>query len=129
MYLFAVLALGTGFFAPQPVLIIAGAGAVLWGLFSDRIIARNIRKNYERNQQQEEVSYTFFEDGVRWLQSSGSGLTEWTDVCKYAETRAFFAIYISASQAYVIPRRLLTDSQATELRGCLDKHIGRKNAA
>jgi hypothetical protein len=73
---------------------------------------------------QENIHYTFSENGIDAVAVSSSGHTSWANVYRAVETTHNFLIFISRNQMFVIPKRYFHDEQKMRiLRNLLQHHL------
>jgi hypothetical protein len=117
LVVFVLTSIAIGFWGGDPLLVITGAVAGIWGLFLDRLIERRVKRVFRLEEpMREQVHYEVSEDGITWTQPSLAGRTSWDNLHRAVEAAGVFAFYITRNQAFIIPGRCLSEGGTEQLR-------------
>ncbi len=105
------------------VLLVFGAGllvgpAVLffwWGLIYALLPRRAGRLFDQHRSLRKEVSYGWSDEGLSYRGANGSGRIAWEDLHRWAAGRYSFLFYLNDNLFHFVPRRVLSDAEATDL--------------
>ncbi len=107
--------------------------SLLFGIFIDRrlmaINLRRARKSYVLPGNSiyfEPVEMEFGDNGISIRREAGESTSCWNAVIKVSETPCHYFVYVSEISANIIPKRILTKDEDSELKRILDKHVRSK---
>lgn len=108
---------------------LAFGGSVLFIVLNAVMLIFRVNKSYK-----EKTAYEFTQDitidesGVHATSERGSALLEWNRVEKVREAGHAFYLFLSKTQAYVLPKYQLTnrDEDAAQIRALLRQHLDPK---
>lgn len=91
--------------------VAVGAGVVRE--FNRRfILPRRARKLFAQQKNlQRPLRFGWDEQGLAWVNESGSGKTAWSDYLKWRENDRVFLLYLSDAMFQMLPKRAFADSE------------------
>ncbi|MFB9325550.1 YcxB family protein [Paenibacillus aurantiacus] len=118
-YIGVVLYLTRDIAISDSLLLILGSAValcvVIYGLTYGSLWLRSKRVYNSDRLLQQEMRYSFSEEGIAYEQPSGSGTLVWNDVFKVAENRDFMIVYMGRARTVIVPKSALDGSEEIDL--------------
>jgi len=74
---------------------------------------------------QGEISLSIDDNGIKTVFATGNSNLSWRTYTKYRETATLFVLYVSPARSTMIPKRVMTSDQITQLRSLLASKVGK----
>lgn len=84
------------------------------------------KKQYNTNPvYQNEIHYTFNDEGVRSAHHNGNGFLKWEGFRDYKENESIYLIYLSPYLMYILPKSIMSEEEKKKLNVYLDTYLSK----